>query len=79
MSEAFKNNKDIFVMTDQSVPQLGLLLSVAGSGKWKGLFRHCLCSILQVCNPKIKLQMFLAVILQAQMAFLPVLASLISV
>ena len=79
MSEAFKNNKDIFVMTDQAVPELGLLLCVVGDGEWKALFRHCLCSILQVYNPKIKLQMFLAVILEAQMAFLPVLASLISV
>lgn len=79
MSETLKNKKDIFVMTDQAVPELGLLLYMIGGVEWKKLFRHCLCSILQVYNPKIKLQMFLAVILQAQMAFLPVLASLISV
>lgn len=78
MSETFKNKKDILVMTDRAVPELGLLLYMIGGLEWK-LFRHCLCSILQVYNPKIKLQMFLAVILQAQMAFLPVLASLISV
>lgn len=33
MSEAFKNNKDIFVMTDQAVPELGLLPSLVGSGE----------------------------------------------
>lgn len=79
MSETSKNKKDIFVMTDQAVPELGPLLYMMGGVEWKKLFKHRLCSILQVYNPKIKLQMFLAVILQAQMAFLPVLASLISV
>lgn len=55
MSEAFKNNKDIFVMTNQAVPDLGLLLCVVGGGEWEGLFRHCVCSILQVYNPKNKI------------------------
>lgn len=30
MSETLKNKKDIFVMTDQAVPELGLLLYMIG-------------------------------------------------